>query len=258
MSLIEVKYADQIGTITFNNEAKRNALCQALLQELMQGLQELAHQNVRVVVIRAHDKVKVWSSGHDINELPLDKIPLGYDDPLEQAIRAIKSYHAPIIAMVHGSAWGGACDLAISCDIVIGDPTSSFAITPVKIGLPYNISGVYQFIARAGLNIAKEMFFTGEPVDAIRAEKIGLLNHLVSEKDLADFTYKMAQTIVTRAPLSVTLLKQQMQLLTGAIALDLEQIEWVNARRRQVFESDDYHEGIQAFLEKRKPDFTGN
>jgi methylmalonyl-CoA decarboxylase len=258
MALIETQFSGKIGTIVFNNEAKKNALCKELLYELIAALSDFSHKNARVVVIRARDDVDVWSSGHDITELPLDKIPLAYDDPLEQALRAIKSCQAPVIAMVQGSAWGGACDLAISCDIVIGDPTCSFAISPVKIGLPYNISGVYQVMERVGLNFAKEMFFTGEPIDAQKADKIGLLNHLVKQSELVEFTYRLANIIVERAPLSVTLLKQQMQLLTGAIALDLEQIEWVNARRRQVFESDDYHEGIQAFLEKRKPVFTGS
>ena len=81
--------------------------------------------------------------------------------------------------MVHGSVWGGACDLVLACDLVVADETASFAITPAKIGLPYNVVGMLNFMSHLPLAVVREMFFTADPIDARRAERIGLVNRLV-------------------------------------------------------------------------------
>src|SRR5437868_374954 len=152
-----------IGTLTLNQHAKRNALSEALVEELITALADFQKAETRVVVIRAAGEAQVWSSGHDIAELPQGQDPLPYSDSFERALRAVKTFPAPIIAMVHGSVWGVATDLVLSCDIAIGDETSSFAVTPANIGLAYNTSGLLRFMRRLPLNLVKEMFFTGEP-----------------------------------------------------------------------------------------------
>ena len=120
-----------------------------------------------------------------MDELPVaDRDPLPYDDPLEQILRAVKSFPTPIIAMVHGSVWGGACDLVLACDLVVADETASFAITPAKIGLPYNIVGILNFMSQLPLAVVREMFFTADPIDARRAERIGLVNRLTTPEEL--------------------------------------------------------------------------
>ena len=132
------------------------------------------------VIIRAAKGAKVWSAGLDITELPQPGVdPLSYGDPLEKMLREVERFPAPVIAMIEGSVWGGACDLAFVCDIIIGAPNVTFAITPAKIGVPYNSSGIMHFINVVGMHIAKEMFFTAQPVDAERALQIGIMNHLV-------------------------------------------------------------------------------
>lgn len=133
---------ESIGTITLNNPAKRNALNKTLIEELITTLEDFGKASAKAVVVRAASDAKVWSSGLDISELSQHPDPLSYSDPLERAIRAVKNFPAPVIAMVHGSVWGGATDLLLSCDIVIGDETCSFAITFVNLGLPYNTTGL--------------------------------------------------------------------------------------------------------------------
>src|SRR5512143_4148949 len=128
--LILTNCADGIGTITLNRPEKRNALSRALAEELLAALDEFRATGVRVVVIRAAADAHVWSSGHDVRELPHGQDPLPYSDPLERMLRAVKTFPAPVLAMVHGSVWGGATDLVMNCDLVIGDDTCSFAITP--------------------------------------------------------------------------------------------------------------------------------
>lgn len=258
MNYIVTELADQIGTIQFNNPARRNALSSALLTELVAALASFQTQKVRVVIIRAGRDDKVWSAGYDITELPqANRDPLAYDAPLEEALRAIRTFPAPVIAMVHGSVWGGACELVLTCDIAIGDRTSSFAITPANLGMPYNTSGVLQFINRVGLNIAKEMFFTAMAIAAERAQQIGILNHLVWEDELESFTYEMANQICTKSPLAIAVIKEQMRVLSAAQAIAPETFDRLQSLRTQVYQSRDYQEGITAFMEKRKPDFVG-
>ena len=187
-------------------------------------------------------------SWHDVSELPLGKDPLDYDDPLEKTLRKIQSFSAPIICMIQGSVWGGACDLVLTADIIIGDPTCSFAITPVKLGLPYNTSGILHFINRLGLNVAKEMFFTADPVLAERAKEVGILNHLVSSEEIEKFTMDLAQKISSRSSLAIAVIKEQIRLLSNCM-LDTATTESIQELRKRVYESKDYAEAF-ALLKK--------
>lgn len=246
-----------IGTVILNQPAKRNALGQTLLGELIAALRGFQEGGVRVVVIRAMADAKVWSSGHDIEELPSKDDPLHYSVPLERALRAIKEFPGPVIAMVHGSAWGGATQLVLCCDIVIGDETFQFAITPANLGLPFNTTGLLDFMRRLPLNLVKEMFFTAAPVKAVEAHKWGILNHLVAADELENFTYGMARLIASKAPLVIAVVKEQLRVLAEAEPIAPAVMERIEELRRMVAHSDDYTEGIQAFKEKRQPVFAG-
>jgi methylmalonyl-CoA decarboxylase len=232
-----------IGTITLNQPAKRNALGQTLLGELIAALENFQEKGVRVVIIRVKDDATVWSSGHDIKELPSKEDPLHYSVPLERALRAIKEFPCPVIAMVHGSVWGGATELVLCCDIVIGDETSQFAITPANLGLPFNTTGLLDFMRRLPLNLVKEMFFTAAPVKAVEAHKWGILNHLVNSKELENFTYDMARLIASKAPLAIAVIKEQLRVLAEAEPIAPAVMERIEELRHVVAHSDDYAEG---------------
>jgi len=120
-----------------------------------------------------------------VNELPKPgRDPLPYNSPFEQLLRRVQDYPSPVIAMIEGGVWGGGCDLALTCDMLVGCETASFAMTPAKIGIPYNPSGMIHFINVIGLNKAKEMFFTASPITASEALNLGILNHLVATAEL--------------------------------------------------------------------------
>jgi methylmalonyl-CoA decarboxylase len=258
MALVEREMKEGIGILTLNNHEKRNALSEALVDELISGLNEFQGNKVPVVILCAAEGAKVWSAGHDVKELPRShRDPLGYFDPLEKVLRSVQEHPSPVIAMVHGSVWGGACDLVMSCDLVIGDETSAFAITPAKLGLPYNATGILHFMNRVGLNIAKEMFFSADPIAAERAERVGILNYLVPSGNLMNFSMELAKRIATRSALSVTVIKEQFRLLSGARPLSPDVFEHLQGLRRRVYDSHDYEEGISSFLEKRAPVFRG-
>ena len=149
-----------------------NVIGVKLATGVIAALESLRAQDVRAIVLRAAAGMRVWSAGHDIDELPGGRRdPLGYNDPLEGLIRAVRTFPAPIVAMVHGTVWGGAVDLVLSSDLAVADETASFAITPANLGLPYNITGLLHFQGRLPINVIKEMFFTAAPIDARKAKE---------------------------------------------------------------------------------------
>jgi len=248
---------ENFGVITLNREDKRNALSGELIADLIEALTYMEQDKVRAVVLRASKNVKTWSAGHDVAELPRNNAdPLRWSDPLEEGIRAVRKFPAPVIAMVHGTVWGGACDLAINCDLIIGDSTCSFAITPAKLGVPYNPSGIMHFLTRVQLNIVKEMFFTALPLDASRAERVGILNHLIPEAELEDFTYGLARHIGTLSSHSIAVMKEQARIITDSYPVNPETWEYIQELRRKVYQGHHYNEGIDAFMQKRTPNFV--
>lgn len=253
---IRVSKSGNVGTIALDNYARRNALSQALIAECLQALEEFQNEAVRVVVLRSATAEKVWSAGHDIDELPVPgRDPLPYDDPLEKLLRAVSSFPAPIIAMVQGGAWGGACDLIMTCDMVFGDETASFAITPAKLGLPYDAAGIQHFLERLPLNLVTEMFCTAQPVSAEQALRAGILNGLVPAAELEEHVTKIAEVIASRSPAAIASFKLTARALAEAMPINPEIFEKIQGLRRQVYSGPDYAEGLRAFKEKRAPKF---
>ena len=258
MNLVVTEFRDQIGWITMNNDAKRNALSFEMLGNLIDALDEMLQHKARVVILRANKGARVWSAGFNIDELPRDgSDPLAYDNPLQKVIRAIMDFPAPVIAMAEGSIWGGACNIAFICDMVIGTKDTSLAITPAKIGVPYNTSGILQFIDIIGAHTAKEMFFTAEPILAEKAYVLGILNHIVPAEELEAYTTNIANKMLNNSPLSIRVIKEQLNILGNALPLSPQTFEHIDMLRRIAGTSKDYQEGIHAFYEKRKPVFKG-
>ncbi len=259
MELIKHSINDNIGTIIFNNDEKRNALAFQLLEEMIEVFDIFRKSDVRVVIIRAKPGRKVWSAGMNIDELPEPgKDPLSFNNPLERVLRTIEEFPAPVIAMAEGSIWGGACDLATTCDIIIGTKDTTFAITPARLGVAYNSSGILHVIRVFGLHTAKELFFTARPISAEKAERMGALNHLVDAEEIEEFTYKLAKTISYNSPLSVSVAKKQINVLAKSLPVNPSDYELIDELRNKAFNSHDYVEGKRAFQEKRHARFLGN
>lgn len=256
--LVDCTCIDHVGTITLQHEERRNALSARLVDEIIAALAGLRAQQARVAILRARPGAAVFSAGHDVSELPLDgRDPLGWDDPLRHLVREIENFPAPVIAMVEGGVWGGACEAVLACDLVVATPAASFAVTPARLGVPYNVSGMLTFLNAAGLRLVKEMVFTARPVDAERAQRLGLINHVVPAEALEAFTADLARTIAGNAPLSVAVMKEQLRILAGAHPMTPQGFERVQGLRRLVYDSEDYREGVNAFLEKRPAVFRG-
>jgi methylmalonyl-CoA decarboxylase len=222
------------------------------------ALSECARREVRCAVLRAAPGVKVWSSGHDVSELPVGGVdPLGWRDPLRHLIRELENFPAPIIAMIEGSVWGGACETVLACDLIIATPEATFAATPAKHGVPYNVTGLLTFLNAAHIHIAKEMLFTAQAIPASRLERMGIINHVVPAPDIEEFTYATARQIVQNAPLSISVMKEQLRILAAAHTMSPHDFERIQGLRRVVYNSHDYAEGINAFKAKRQAKFRG-
>lgn len=227
-----------------------------MIADMLAALEGFEKKKAIAVVLRAEAGAKVWSAGHDVNELPKPgRDPLPYAGPLECLLRQMQEYPGAVIAMVQGSVWGGACDLAFSCDILIGDESASFAMTPAKIGIPYNPSGLIHFINILGINKAKEMFFTAQPINARDSFSFGILNHLVPAAELEGFTRDLVAKIQKNSPMAIRAFKRQFRLLSSGLPLSAETFELIQSLRREIYDSKDYMEGILAFQQKRAPVF---
>ena len=247
-----------IATITLQDPRRRNALSSKLIEDVLAGLDRFECDRSRVVVLRAAPGTSVWSAGHDVREL---RKPGGtrfrWSDPLRVLIRRIEEFRAPVTGLIEGSVRGGACEVALACDLLIATPDATFALTPARLGVPYNAAGLLTFMNRIPLAILKEMAFGGEPIDAWRAAEVGIVNHVVPAQEVEGYVPTLARRISRNAPLAVSVMKEQLRLLKSAHSLTPEMFERLQGLRRTVYDSRDYQEGIRAFLEKRVPEFTG-
>jgi len=258
MKHLKIYYKNDIGFLSFDYDERRNSLSTIFLQELYHALDEICIKGIKVLIIRANKGAKVWSAGVNIEELPKPGTdPVPYDHPLEVLVRRLQKVKIPVIAMMEGSVWGGGCDIAFSCDLLIGTPQTTFAITPAKIGVPYNTNGILRVLNHVQPNIAKELFFTAQPLSAQRAYELGILNHLVETEKLESYTVEIAQKIAANSPVAIAVIKRQINLISGNKALSPSMIEEINRLREIAYNSNDYLEGIQAFKERRKPEFKG-
>jgi len=257
-ALVKKSLDGQIGTITLNSPKKLNALSAPLIEDLIAAISDLESSGARVIVLRAPKGAKVWSAGHDVKELPTNgRDPLTYDDPLRRVVRVIKESKNPVIAMVEGSVWGGACEVVMSCDFVVAAEGSTFAITPAKLGVPYDIEGTLSFMQSVSLPAIKEMLFTAQPIAADRALQVGLVNHVVPADQLESTVAQIAGYMTKNSPLVVSLLKEQLHVLAEAHPLNPEGFQRLQAIRRRIYDSTDYQEGIRSFFERRAPQFEG-
>lgn len=246
-----------IGVATIS-KPPANPLSESVAAALVDAFDHFEREGVRVAILRSDPKGKIWSAGHDVKEIPLDgQDPVTWATSFQRVLRRVREFPAPVVAMVHASVWGGACDLVATCDLAVGTPAATFAITPAKLGIAYNTGGLTHFLGVLPLHIFKEMLFTGQPISAEDAHRFGVLNYLVSPDQLEAKTLEIARTIAGRAPLAVRVLKMELRCLTAAPDMTPDEFEQIQYARIQANNSADFKEGVKSFFEKRSPVFHG-
>ena len=258
--MISITINDRIAILTMQNAEHFNCLSEQMCAELVSAIDEAYQAECVGIVIKAECRRGVWSAGHDIHELPLDGTdPLAYEVPMERLLRKVQDIPIPVIACANGTVWGGACDLCLSCDMIVASDTATFAITPAKIGIPYNASGIMHFINQLGINKAREMFFTANAITAQDALNVGLINHIAPEAELDQLLEeKFLIPLRRNSVLSISAIKRQFRILSRAAStMSSESFERINAYRTKVYRGEDYKEGITSFFEKRAPQYKG-
>lgn len=252
---LSVTADEHVTCIDLANPQRRNALNDALLVELIDALSRAAHDS-RVVILGAQTSSGVWCAGFDITSLPTDgSMPDPATSPFDRALATLRELPIPVIAVVDGGAWGGGCNLALSCDLIVATHEASFAITPAKLGVAYDSAGVADFLAAMPASIAREMFFTAEPATAARLERLGVINALCDSPAAARETaLAMGRTIASRAPLSVRSIKAEIAAQLSPGATDHARL---HEMRQQAWASADFNEGRAAFAERRPANFRG-
>ncbi len=247
---------NSVCTLTLNRPEKRNSLTRETLELMRDEVRRLEkNPDVRCLVITGAGD-RAFCSGYDIGAISGEEYD-GGDHPLTEAMEAVRNHPLPVIAMINGHAFGAGLELAVACDIRVCADDAKLAIPPAKLGVTYGREGIRKFLALAGPGLTRELFLTGNPIDARRAEEKGLVNHAVKRKDLVEFTYSLARGISENAPLSMISLKKTINILETGKPLSEEDEETVMSLARKVRESADSEEGKRAFAEKRKPVFRG-
>jgi len=248
---------ERIAKVVFRNPSRRHALSAELLHALDARLAALAEARVPVVTLGSGVGEDVWSAGHDLGELAQDRDPLAWGKPLEQVLRRVRAYPGVVIAVVSGSVWGGAVDLAMSCDLIVADTSARFTMTPANIGLPYTTSGLLRFFNNLPIHVLKDMFFCARPLDAAQAEHFGVINRLVERDVLQTSALDMAQGIAAKAPLAIQAVKEQLRILEDLQPMPVSAMERIAELRRVACASADMQEGLDAFTQRRPPRFEG-
>ena len=250
---------DLVTHVTMRNTGKHNAFNAVMSAELVDALSQAEQARSRAVILRAEPGVKVWSAGHDISELPVgDDDPLQWKNTLADMMDEVAAFPRPLIVGVEGGVWGGACELVMAADIVVALESTTFAITPAKLGVAYSSAGISRFLAALPVHIVKEMFFTATPLSAHRAYDLGLVNHLVpDEPRMEAVCSQLADRIAELAPLTIRSMKAEAQAITLP-AHTADQADELEALRSAAWASRDYQEGIAAFGQRRSPEFKGN
>ena len=247
---------EAIAVITLHH-GKVNALSRVLVDDLAEALESLQGSPARVVLLRAQAGARIFSAGYDVRELPRGGTDLlRFAAPLRRVMQQIEELRQPVIALVEGSVWGGACELVFNCDLIVTGEETTFAFTPAKLGIPYDLQGM-RSVAGAGGSLLKEMLFLAQPIAAARLEACGIVNRVVPGHEIETCAMEMARTIARNSPLVLHLLKEELRSLAESGPLKAETQAKLQVLRQRVYESGDYGEGIEAFLDKRSPKFRG-
>ena len=250
--------ADGIARLTISNPRRRGALDHEILDTLAETVRGL---RARCLILTGHGPI--FSAGYDIGSLSeeafADEAERLVAHPFHAAIEAIEEYPYPVIAEINGSAIGGGLELAVACDLRVAARSGvRLGMPPAKLGLIYSHTGLRKFIELIGVAATSELFLVGRPIDPDRAERIGLVNQVVERGGLEETVLHLATEIAANAPLSLSGNKTAIRALRAAASAlppDVER-ELVELRE-SCFRSEDFREGVRAFLEKREPEWRG-
>ncbi|UCD37999.1 MAG: enoyl-CoA hydratase/isomerase family protein [Fidelibacterota bacterium] len=256
MDFIKIDISGPVAVITIDRRDALNALSPQVLDELSQALDEVNTEGIRAVIMTGAGK-KAFAAGADIKEFPSFTPLQAQDFALKgQALsKKIEAFPKPVIAAINGFALGGGCELALACHMRIAAETAKIGQPEVNLGVMTGFGGSQRLPRLVGKGVALELLTTGRAIDAKEALRIGLVNAVAAPDELLPACQEIAEQIAEKAPQAVAL---TLEAVNHGLEMSLE--EGLNLEARLfalTFTTEDMQEGTQAFLEKRKPKFTG-
>ena len=248
-----------VGILTFNNPRRHNAVSLDMWRQATAALEDLARNiAVRVVVLTGAGG-RAFVSGADITKFESERASAEtvatYNAAVERFSQTLLDYEKPTIAMIRGYCIGGGVGIAVCCDLRVSNQAARFGVPAAKLGLGYGFEHLRRLMRLIGPQFVNEMLFTARQFDAAEALHMRLVNRVVADGEIEDFVRRLAETIAGNAPLTIRAVKGVLrELLREPAERDMARCELLV---RQCFESADCREGRQAFLEKRKPVFSG-
>jgi enoyl-CoA hydratase/carnithine racemase len=252
--LVESSRDGHVALCRLNRPDARNALSPYLMEELATAVEGFdADPDVRCVVIAGADEV--FASGADIRALRERTFEESLRHPAASFWRRLAACKTPLVAAVSGFALGGGCELALMCDLIVASETAEFGQPEITLGIIPGGGGTQRLARVLGKQRAMELVLTGRRIDAREAERFGLVNEVAGKRDWLERAMELAQRIARRPPIAVRLAKQ------AVLAADETGLSGGLEHERRLYEiamaTEDRIEGMDAFLEKRQPDFKG-
>ena len=254
-SLLLIDDRDGVRRVTINRPDKLNALNSATLDALHAAFDDAAAtDSVRAVVLTGAGP-KAFVAGADIAEMADLRPVEGRDFALrgQRMMRRVELMPKPVIAMINGFALGGGLELAMCCHLRIAADTAKIGQPEINLGLIPGFGGTQRLLRLAGRAAALELCLTGTPIDAARAQALGIVNRVVPAAELTDATMTLARQLANAAPLALRGILDCIN-IGGESAIG-EGLEYEAAQFGLAFSTDDMREGTRAFLERRKPEF---
>ena len=246
--------APGVHQIRLDRPDRLNALSVEMVTNLQLALQAELEAGARVLVVRGTGRT--FCVGADLKERRgMDELAKrAHNRAINAAVDAFAACPVPTIAVLNGLTLGGGCELALACDVRIAAASASIGLTEARIGAIPGAGGTQRLPRLVGVGRALDMMLSGEPVDAARAEAIGLVQAMVPDAELDDYVLRYASLLASRSPRTAGLLKR---VVYGGIDIPLQDgLAQERAALQHVFDSDDYAEGLAAFAERRPPVFA--
>jgi enoyl-CoA hydratase len=249
-----VEREEPIAIVLLNRPQQLNALSSELMDELVSALEELDRDGaVRCIVVGGSERA--FAAGADIGELAqTSAIDLYYGRRVERW-DAIQALWTPLVAAVSGFCLGGGCELAMACDLIVASETARFGQPETNLGIMPGAGGTQRLTRAVGKAVAMDVILSGRMLTAREALAAGLVARVVAKEAWLEEAKRVARDIASKGPVGIRLAKEAVdRAFEGSLSLGVEH------ERRLLYlalASEDAHEGLQAFLEKRKPEFGG-